>query len=105
MALEKIGGFSKAKYNEVARFFGLDPALKGTDIADLDLAPVYIPMSLFNDVLESLKYFHNQYGSVRKVFNETGLSYFISSVTSFTQHIAQSLRYWERCWVYLMVDF
>ena len=76
----------------MAQFFGLDPVLKGTDITTFDLTPVYIPMSLFNDVLDSVKLFHNQYGSLWTVFNEAGVSYFISSVISLPQHIYNSRR-------------
>lgn len=104
--LGKLGGFSDARYNDVARFFGLDPVLKATDISTrFELNPVYIPLPLFNDILGSIKYFRNQYGSVRNVHNETGLSYFISSVISFCQHITQSYRFWERCSAYLTAVF
>lgn len=89
IALGRIGGFSNARYDEVAQFFGLDPILKGTDITRFELNPVYIPMDLFDDVLSSITYFYNQYGSVRTVSNEAGLSYFVSSVTCFCQHITQ----------------
>ena len=88
----RIGGFSNARYEEVAQFFGLDPVLKGTDIPTFELTPVYIPMPLFNEVLDSIKLFHNQYGSLSTVFNEAGVSYFISSVTSLAQHISKSCR-------------
>ena len=78
---ERIGGFSSACYDEVAPFFDLDPALKGTDIPTFDLTPVYIPMPLFQRVLTSIEFFHNQYGLLHDVFNESGVSHFISSVS------------------------
>ena len=82
----------------MALFFDLDPVLKGTDIPLVDLKPVYIPMPLFHKVVTSIEFFYNQYGLLHDIFNESGVSHFISSVTLLSLHITDSHRYWEPYW-------
>ena len=89
---------SSACYNEVTPYFYLDPILKGTDIPMFDLTPVYIPVPLFQKVPASIEFFHNQYGPLHDVFNESRVSHFISSVTPLSLHIAEPHRYWRRYW-------
>jgi hypothetical protein len=77
--------FLKSTLQWCGSVLGLDPGFKETDITVFELTRVYIPILLFNDVLDSLKYFNIQYGSLQSVFNEAGVSYLISNVLiSFT---------------------
>ena len=71
----------------MAPFFGLNPILKGINITTFELTSVYVPMSLFNDVLDSVKNFNNQFRSLQTAINEAGVLQFVSDVISLRHHI------------------
>jgi hypothetical protein len=80
MMAEKIGGFSSADYTDLCGFFGLDPSLNGSDIHTYQLVPTYIPMSLFEEVIDAVELYQSQYGQISEIFNEAGISHLMSSV-------------------------
>lgn len=77
---EKVGGFSNATYSKVAPYFGLDPSGNGADIVSFDLQPFYLPNAMFDNILYSINLHHYQYGTLREVFNESGVLHYIRNV-------------------------
>ena len=99
----EVGGFSKAEYEDIAPFFGLDPCLTGTDIESFDLHLFYIPLEVFETVMDALQTAQYQYGPRNAIRNETGVASYISPVLSLCcQYLI--FRSYLRCWGYFMED-
>ena len=63
--------------------FGLDLMQKGKDIESYVLESIYIPLELFEIIINSLQQFQNQFGLLRDIINKTDVGHFLSVVYFF----------------------
>jgi hypothetical protein len=78
--LGQVGSFSKADYNDVAHFFGLDSVCCGDDILDFELPYVYLTNEAFEHVIQSLTLHQGQFGGKEMITNEIGVLHYITAV-------------------------
>lgn len=60
----------------------MDPSLKGNDIENFTLEPIYTPLDIFENVIDALQTAQNQYGTRSAIKNESGVASYISPVKS-----------------------
>ena len=75
-----LGVFSKAEYDKVAPYFGLDSGRKGADIEPFNFDLVYIPKDLWETIMMALGLYQVQYGLLKDMYNERGVGHFFSNV-------------------------
>jgi hypothetical protein len=67
---------------DIAPMVGLDPILKGDDIKPFEMFRARFPNNIFHKIVEDLRTFTAQYGSMGKHENEEARARYLSGVGS-----------------------
>ena len=78
--LEKIEGFSSAKYEELSPYYHVNPSLCGEDIGHFQFDRVYILADPFETVMITMRFYQVQFGLLFDIFNEDWVSHFFTIV-------------------------
>lgn len=68
--LEKIRGFSSAKYEELSPYFHLNPSAYEEDVGRFQFDRVFIAADLFETVMIAMRFYQAQFGLLFNIFNE-----------------------------------